>query len=152
MQRWIVIAVVVAFLGAIGGGVGLWTYRQNRPQKVWVPLPLNAELPADRQEQVAKDIKAKLLEGNIIAEVVKDVNLAAKLDLPSNEAAEAEVRNRLFVELGSTPGPTGGTVPSLNIGLNCQRKTFKVMGEVATRIMQDVWKIMGIKQPEPALF
>lgn len=152
MQRWIVIAVVVAFLGAIAGGFGLWTYRQNRPQKVWVPLALNAELPAEKQELAAKEIKAKLLEGNIIAEVVKDVNLASKLDLPSNEAAEAEVRNRLFVELGETAGPTGATVPSLNIGLNCQRKTFNVMGEVATRIMKDVWKILGIKEPESAPF
>jgi hypothetical protein len=152
MQRWIVIAVVVALLGAVGGGFGLWTYRQNRPQKVWVPLALNAALPAEKKEQLAKDVKAKLLEGTIIADAVKDVNLASKLNLPSNEAAEAEVRNRLFVELGETPGANGAAVPSLNIGLNCQRKTFNVMGEVATRMMKDVWKMLGIKEPEPALF
>jgi O-methyltransferase involved in polyketide biosynthesis len=152
MQRWIVIAVVVAFLGAVAGGFCLWTYRQNKPQRVWVPVGLNPDLPEDKREQLAEQIKAKLLEGSIILDAVKDVGLAPQLDLPTSEAAEAEVKKRLFVEIGETVTQQGATVPSLNVGVNAQRKTFAAMGKVSTRLMKDVWKILGIKEPEPAPF
>ena len=150
MKRWMVIAVVAIMLAGVGGAAALWNYRQNKPQKVWVPLALNASLTPEKREQVAAEIKAKLLEGPIILQVVKDVKLASKLGLPSDEAAEAVVRKQLFVEVGQADVPDGTKVPSVNIGVNCQRKTFAVMGEVATRMIKDVWKMLGIKDPATA--
>lgn len=152
MQRWIVIAVVGAILFGLGGGYALWTYRQNRPQKVWVPLALNENLPEEKREQLAVEIKTKLLEGTSIRDAVKETGLAARLGFSSDEAAEADVRKRLFVEVGEADVPSDGTtapkrVPSLNIGLNAQRKSFQPMSEVSMRIMKDVWKMLGIKEP-----
>lgn len=151
MQRWIVIAVVGALLFGLGGGFALWTYRENRPKKVWVPLVLNEELPAEKRAELAEQIKTKLLEGTILRDAVKDTGLAGKLGLPSDEAAEAEVRKRLIVEVGDAEvrGDEGFArrLPSINIGLNAQRKTYTPMGEVAMRIMKDVWKMLGIKEP-----
>ncbi len=148
MQRWMLVALVGVLLLGVGGGFALWTYRQNKADRIWVPLALNAELPADKRAQLATEIKTKLLEGTIIADAVKDVGLAGKLDLPSSEAAEAEVRQRLFVEVGEAAAPTGVVVPSINVGLSCQKKTSKAMGEVAMRLMEDVWKMLGIKRPQ----
>jgi len=147
MQRWIVIAVVGALLFGLGGGFALWTYRENRPKKVWVPLALNEELPAEKREELATQIKGKLLEGTIIQDAVKETGLTNKLKLSSASEAEAEVRKRLFVEVGEAETPAG-TVPSINIGLNCQRKSYDAMGAVAMRMMRDVWKMLGIKEPE----
>ncbi len=151
MQRWIVIAVVGALLCGLGGGFALWTYRENRPQNVWVPLVLNEELPPEKREELAAKIKEELLQGDILREVVKDTGLAGRLKLSSDEAAEAEVRKRLMVEVGEADVPTEGGItrrlPSINIGVRAQRKSFDAMGEVAKRMMKDVWKMLGIKEP-----
>lgn len=147
MQRWIVIAVVGALLFGLGGGFALWTYRENRPKKVWVPLALNEQLPEEKREELAGQIKGKLLEGSIIQNAVKETGLTNKLKLSSDGEAEAEVRKRLFVEVGEADTPVG-RVPSINIGFNCQRKSYDAMGTVAMRIMQDVWDMLGIKKPE----
>jgi len=150
MQRWIVMAVVGALLAGAGGGFALWNYRENRPKKVWVPLPLNAALTEEKREQLAAEIKAKLLAGTIIADAVEETDFASKMKL-TPEQAEAEARQRLFVELGETDTPMG-RVPSVNIGFNCQRKSFNAYGSLATRLMKDVWKMLGIKEPEAPLF
>ena len=147
MQRWIVIAVVGALLFGLGGGFALWTYRQNRPQQVWVPLALNEELPEEKREELAAQIKEKILEGNIIKDAVKETGLTNKLKLSSDAEAEAEVRKRLFVKVGEADSPMG-TVPAIHVGVNCQKKSFEAMGAVAMRIMKDVWKMLGIKEPE----
>ena len=152
MQRWIVIAVLGAILFGLGGGYAVWTYKQNRPQPVWVPLALNENLPQEKREELAAQIKSKLLEGTTLRDAVKETGLAGRLGLPSDEAAEAEVRKRLFVEIGEADVPSAAgiaptRVPSINIGIKAQRKSFKPMSEVAMRIMRDVWKMLGIKEP-----
>jgi len=152
MQRWIVIAVVGALLFGLGGGFALWTYRENRPKKVWVPLVLNEELPEEKRVELAAQIKTKLLEGSILQDVVKDTGLARTLGATEAEA-EAEVRKRLMVEVGEADVevPVGSgirrSMPSINIGINAQRKTFTPMGLVAQRMMKDVYKMLGIKEP-----
>lgn len=151
MHRWIVIAVVGALLFGLGGGFALWNYRENRPKKVWVPLILNEDLPEEKRVELAEKIKAKLLEGPILREAVKDTGLASSLKI-SEEEAEAEVRKRLMVELDEaivkTEDGLSRSVPAINIGINAQRKTYAPMGKVSMRIMKDVWKMLGIKEPE----
>ena len=151
MQRWIVIALVGAILVGLGGGFALWNYRQNRPDRVWVRQPLNPELPVADRDRLAAEVKAKILEGTAIPDMVRDVGLAVKLDLPSDAAAETEARNRLFVEIGEFEGPSG-TIPLLNVGFTCQRKTHNAMADASMRVMKDVWKMLGIKEPEAPAF
>ncbi|HVJ47498.1 MAG TPA: hypothetical protein VM511_13995 [Luteolibacter sp.] len=153
MQRWIVVALIGAILFGLGGGFGLWTYRQNRPQPVWVPLALNESLPPEKREELAKEIKKQLLDGSAVSDAVKETGLARKLRVSSDAEAEADARKLLFVEVGEADVPsTGAKVPSINIGFKSPRKSNKAYGEVAMRIMKDVWKMLGIKVPEgPAI-
>ena len=149
MQRWIVIAVVGAILFGLGGGYGLWTIRQNRPSPVWVPLALNESLPAEKREELAKEIQTKLLEGKALADAVKSAGLAGKLGLASDAEAEAEARKLFFVKVGEADIPNGGgKVPSINIGFDSKKKNSKAFGDVAMLLMKEVWKLLGIKAPE----
>ena len=61
MQRWILLSVVL-FLGLLAGStlVGYRIYKLNRPHPVWVPLPINPELPGEKKAEIAADLKTKL--------------------------------------------------------------------------------------------
>ena len=74
--------------------------------------------------------------------------MAAKRGFNSESEAEAEAKEFFFVEVGEAEVPaTGQKVPSINIGFKSQRKSQKVYGDVAMRLMKDVWKMLGIKAP-----
>ncbi|MGL4401401.1 MAG: hypothetical protein ACRCXD_16165 [Luteolibacter sp.] len=147
MQRWIVFGVVVVLMAVAGGGFALRIYKQNRPQPIWVPLPINADLPLEKRNELAAEIKKRLLKPDILIQVSKDLSLAKIMELPTDEAAANEVAQRLFVEVGEAAAPTGGTVPSINIGIKGKSKDTEVSGKIAMRLMQDVLKILGIKTP-----
>ena len=134
-----------------GGGFALWTYRSGMPKPVWVPLPLNPALTDEQREDAAAKLKAKLLEGDTLTNVVKELGLAAKLKLPTDEAAEAEVRRLLFVKPGEADSPMG-RIPSINIGFESQRKTYDAYSEASMRLMKDVSKILGLKDPASETF
>jgi hypothetical protein len=147
MQRWIVIGLGVVLMAVAGGGFALRIYKQNRPHPIWVPLLINAELPLEKRDELAAEIKKCLLKPDVLIQVSKDLSLAKMMDLPTDEVAANEVAQRLFVEVGEAAAPAGGTVPSINVGINGKSKDAEVSGEIAMRLMQDVWKILGIKAP-----
>jgi hypothetical protein len=147
MQRWIVFGVVAMLLVLGGGGFAYRTYKQNRPQPIWVPLPINPELPAEKRKEVAAELKKNLMKPEVLLQVSKDLGLPKILGLPTDEAAANEVAQRMFVDVGEAAAPTGGTVPSINIGIKGKRKDTEISGKIAMRLMQDVWKILGIKPP-----
>jgi hypothetical protein len=147
MQRWIVFGVVAMLLVLGGGGFAYRTYKQNRPQPIWVPLPINPELPAEKRKEVAAELKKNLMKPEVLLQVSKDLGLPKILGLPTDEAAANEVAQRMFVDVGEAAAPTGGMVPSINIGIKGKRKDTEVSGKIAMRLMQDVWKILGIKPP-----
>jgi hypothetical protein len=146
MQRWILLGAVVMMLVVGGGGFAYWTYRQNRPTPVWVPILVNTELDPVKHEELSKDLKTKLMTPEFLLQVSKDLQLASKWQLPSDQAAAEEIAKRLFVRVGEADTPTG-RVPSINVGLNGPKKDFALSGEIAMRMMKDVWKILGIKPP-----
>jgi hypothetical protein len=148
MQRWIVLAVVAMMLVLGGGGYAYWTYKQNRPHPMWVPLPINPQLPDAKREELARELKAKLGTTVILTQVSKDLGLAKRWELASDSAAAAEVGRRLFVKVGEADTPMG-RVPSLNIGVEGPNKDVKLTGEIAMRLMEDVRKILGVKPPPP---
>jgi hypothetical protein len=130
-----------------GGGFAYKTYQRNRPQPIWVPLPINPELPDEKRKEVAAELKKSLMKPEVLLQVSKDLGLPKSFGLPSDEAAANEVAQRMFVEVGEADAPTGGKVPSINIGIKGKRKDAGVSGKIAMRLMQDVWKILGIKPP-----
>lgn len=129
-----------------GGAFAYRHYKRNLPAPVWVPLPVNPELPVARRDETARELRAKLCEGDLLLKVARDVGLARKWNLPSEEEAAREIERRLFVRSGDADTPAG-KVPAIHIGMTGANKDREVSGEITTRLMEDVWKIIGIKPP-----
>jgi len=146
MQRWIVVGVIAMAMVFGGGLFAFRTYKQNRPYPVWVPLPINPELPTERQDEIAKNLKTQLLERKILVQVSKDVGLKSEWQLASDDLCADELAKRVFVRLGDTTTKMG-RVPSVNIGLNGKSKERAVSEKIAMRLIKDVYTILGIDPP-----
>jgi hypothetical protein len=147
MKKWIVLGVVAMFLGLGGGVAGLWFYKQNRPAPIWVPIPMNSEVPAAKRSELAAELKKNLLKPDILMKVSKDLGLGQLMGVGTDETAANELAQRLFVDIGETTAPTGGSVPSLNVGIKGKRKDRVVSEKVVMRLMQDVYPLLGVKAP-----
>jgi hypothetical protein len=146
MQRWIVAGVVAMLLMGAGGYFALKTYKQNRPAPVWVPLPINPELPVDKRDEIIAKLKSELSKSDRLVRVSKDVGLVGKWKLASDEDGAAEVASRLFVREGEADTPNG-KVPAIHIGVKGKRKEREVSGQIVMRMMDDVWDILGVDPP-----
>lgn len=147
MQRWIVAGVVVMLLFFGGGLYGYRTYKQNRPHPVWVPLPTNPKLPREQRDELIAKLKTELSEQELLMQVSKDLGLPAKMELPDDAACAAEISQRLFVKAGEADTPMG-SVPAIHVGVTGKNKDSALSGEIAMRLMDDVWKVLGIDPPK----
>ena len=130
-----------------GAGVfGYWTYRQNQPAPMWVEMPINPERTDEEREKTVKELLNRLRDKTLLTKVSKDMGLAGKWKLSSDSAAADELSNRLFVKIGDTAAPIG-RVPAVHVGVTGKKKELKLSGDIAMRLMDDVWKILGIKPP-----
>ncbi len=146
MQRWILVGVIAMAMVCGGGLFAFRTYKQNLPYPVWVPLPINPELTAERQDSIAKDLKVKLLDQKILVQVSKDVDLKNEWRLGSDQQCADELVKRIFVKLGETTTKMG-RVPTIDVGVNGKSKERDVSGKIAMRLIKDVYKILGIDPP-----
>lgn len=149
MQRWIAFGVVVVALVLGGTGLAYKSYKGNRPCPIWVPMPINPELPGEKRAEVAKELKAHLTKPEILMQVSKDLSLPKALGVSSDEQAANEVARRMFVDVGEADSTLGTKVPSINVGIKGKAKDQELSGKIAMRLMQDVWKVLGIKPPAP---
>lgn len=141
--------VAVLLLGSVGSAL-VWNHRRNRPDKVWVPLPLSPESSDDARKTFAKQLDKELRKSSVLLGVATDVQLAEKLGLPSAEAAADELGKRLFIEVGQADSPIG-KIPSLNVGVNGTSKEHAILGQIAERLMKDVKRVIGANgQPAPS--
>lgn len=147
MQRWIVFGVVVMILVLGGGGFAYKSYKENRPNPIWVPMPINPELPGDKRIEIAKELKELLKKPELLIQISKDLGLPKALQLPTDELAADEVARRLFVNVGETDSANGVKVPTINIGVTGMRKERVISEKIVMRLMEDVKKIIGIKPP-----
>ena len=138
MQRLIAASLIVLVLLIGGVGFGYWTYRQNRPYPIYVPLKVNPDTSTTKREEIAKSLKAKLSESELLLKVSKDVGLKAKWHLASDEAGAAEIRKRLFVRVAET---------TIDIGVEGKKKEKTVSGAIVSRLMEEVRKIIGLPAP-----
>jgi hypothetical protein len=146
MQRWILIGVAALLLVLATGVFGYWQYRQNRAEPIWVPIPLNKELPLEQRDEMVKKLKIELCQKDRLVQVSKELKLTEKFSLPSDEAVAAELTERLFVKVGEFKTATV-TIPTLDIGVDGAHKDSKTSAEIAQRMVQEVWKILGVKPP-----
>lgn len=141
---------VLGFLVLAGGMTGAWfayqNYKQGRPAPIWVPIPINAELPDEQRKKLVEEVKSKLQEPALLAKVSQDLDLKTKLELASDELCVKELQRRMFVRTGTADSPMG-KVPSLNIGFNGKVRERPTTTAMAERLMQDVWPILGIDPP-----
>ncbi len=147
MQRWIVggLVGVLLFIGGLAGYYKL-VYQPNRSAPVWVPLPIRADLEISKRDEIITNLKTRLMAEEILLNISKDVGLAQKWSLASDEEGAREIGSRLFVKAGEADTPMG-KVPAIHIGVTGKRKEREVSGEIAMRMMRDVWKILGIDPP-----
>jgi len=146
MQRWILIGVTAIIFVIGGGGFAFWQMKQNRPQPIWIPLPINAGLPLEQRDAMVKQLKTDLSKKDRLVQISKDLGLTRKLHLATDDDVAVVLSQRLFVKVGEVTKSTG-TIPTVDIGVDGVRKEAKVSEEIAKRLLQDVWKILGVKPP-----
>jgi hypothetical protein len=146
MQRWILLGVATVFLAVCGSGFAYWTYKQGRPNPVWVPIPLNREVPDEKRAEIADKLRENLNRSEVLNKISADLHLAKKWNMSTDEIAAKEVAKRLFVKIGEADTAMG-KVPSINVGVEGTRKDAAVSNEIVMRMMKDVWKILGVKPP-----
>ncbi len=144
-----VVSAVIAVVLVIGSGAGYVGYKLNQPDRQWVPLLLNPELPEEKREQAAEELKDQLLTPERLKAVVRDVDLVKALRAASEDAAVRELERRIFVTVGEAESP-GGVVPALHIGVSGKRSERDMLGKTATRLVEDVKEIIEVAaQPPP---
>ena len=148
MQRWIALAALVLVL--IGGGAvfGVWKYKQGLPDKRFVPLEFNADSTEEQREQSVKEMRERLLTDVVLTGVVRDCNIEAKWELPSEEAAVEELRKRAVIEAGETR-INGVPTPTLNIGFTGIAAEHDDLNRLAERLMEDVQRLVAPTKPSP---
>lgn len=143
MQRWIALGVV-AFLLFLGGSYfGLKAYKQSRPYPIWVPLPINAGLDKEKRDEACANLRNYVLEEQRLLAIARDLQLAGAWSQPSDEAAAAELKKRIFVRIGSANTPMGD-VPAIHVGLSGTRKEIPMTEKIVARIMEDVKIAIGL--------
>ena len=140
---WTALAVVGLVLMFFGAKFAWREYHFAKPDKIWVPIALRADLSMEDQKKLADSISKELRKDVVLRKVVLDIGLQEKFKQPSEDAAVKELGRRLFIEVGSAETPTG-LVPSINIGVNGIGRERDLLTETATRIIKDVWVMIGI--------
>lgn len=138
--------MVAMFLLVGGGGFAYWNHNRGRPHPVWVPLPLNPEFSDAKREEVAKEVKTKLNTKEILTRISKDLDLAKRWRMASDDEVAGELGRRLFVTVGEADSPLG-KVPLINIGVQGPEKDKGVSEEIAVHLIKDVKKLFGIGAP-----
>ncbi len=127
-------------------GGGLYAYREHlrsKPHPIWVPIALRADISMEDQKHLATEIEKNLRRDEVLRQVVIDTELQTKYGVADQDAAVKELEQRLFVEIGSVSRPEGN-VPSLNVGVKGNGHEKQASGDAATRIVLDVWRLLGI--------
>lgn len=130
-----------------GGAFAWWNHKQNLPSPMWVPLPIRNGLGDDDRDKVVRDLREKLQAPEVLAGVTRDLDLRTAWDMESAAQAERELAGRIFVRPGDMDSPMG-RVPAIHIGITGKSKESQLSGKIAVRLMDDVWKILGIEPPK----
>ena len=122
-------------------------YQESRPSPIWVPLQINPNLPTEQQDQIAKDLKKKLLNHDDLVAASKHLGLMKAWKLDSDAKCADEIAKRLFVNVG-TFDTEKGRVPSINIGVNGIAKERELSSKIAVHLTKHIWKLLGLDAPK----
>lgn len=137
------LGILGLILLAGGGLYALNEYRMSRPGPIWVPLALKADIAQEEQEKIAEQITKSLNEEETLRKIVIDADLQTGFGSATEDAAVEELRKRMFVSTGTADTPMG-KVPAINVGVDGTKGESEVLERAATRMIKDVWRMMGI--------
>jgi hypothetical protein len=147
MQRWIIagiVAVALAGVGLVGTYLWLQGERAKRPDRIWVPLVLNPEVPVEQHENAATELRERLESDEVLGKICTELALQSRWGHATEDQAIAELRRRLFVEIGEHDYQ-----PSMNIGFDGISRENAMLRELTERLMEDVAKILNPNAPPP---
>ena len=145
MQRWIMVAAIVIALGGIGlmgGYAWLKNERANRPDRIWVPIALNAELTYEQHQQFAENLRERLASDEVLGQISSDLNHRTRGNFATEEASVADLRTRLICEVGEY-----NYAPSLNVGFMGVSRENAMLRELTERLMQDFNEAVNATPP-----
>ncbi len=147
MKRWLIVGAVTMVVMVVGAWFAYGIYKETRPSPIWVPLVVNQEMTTEKQDEIAKELRGKLLEREYLLGVSKELDLKTIWNMESDEKCADELAKRIFVKAGTHDTPMG-RVPSINIGVNGIAKEKENSSKIALHLAKRVWSLLGLKAPE----
>lgn len=146
MQRRIVfvaVGVMALVLIALSGLYGYREFLRPQPASIWLSLVLRADLSEEHQEYLVTRIEEQMQNEILLRNIVIRAELKQGLNQPSEEAALAELKQRMFFRISTTES-AGTIVPCIHIGVNGNDDERLVLEKTAMMMIQEVWRIVGI--------
>jgi len=134
--------VMLGCVGLTGGFMWLKNERANRPDRIWVPVPLNTQLSYEQHHEFAEQIRERLSSDEILTKISEEMNLRERGGFTTEEAAVIDLRSRLMCEVGEY-----NFAPSLNVGFRGKSRENAMLRELTSRLMED---FQAIVSPTPA--
>lgn len=140
-------AIIGAVLLVLVGGGSLYGFREylrSKPAPRYVQISLRADISMAEQKEFSEQIEEKLRDEDLLKRVVAEEALQEAFELESEDAALAELKERLFVKPGSTEGSLGVSIPSLDVGAKGSARERETLNRIAVRLSHETYRLIGI--------
>jgi uncharacterized membrane protein len=139
MQRSIFLGLVASVVFLVVAAGAYWWMKQNRPDQQWVPMPLNPSSTQVDRQQLQQQIQNHLGKEELLRKLVAELSLASRWGVSSDQEALDRLKSSMFIRLGEIRHPmTQELMPSIDIGVKGKRKEHTLLGEIATRLAQEI--------------
>ena len=129
-------------VGLMGGYLWLKNERANRPDRIWVPIPLNPEMTHDQHESFSSELREQLITDENFAALSADLGLQQRWNHATGQDTVDELHERLIYEVGEHQ-----YAPSLNIGFKGIRRENQLLRDMTGRLMEDLDAILKSNAP-----
>lgn len=148
MKRIAIVSILVLLLGIGGLFAGYKVLQGNRKAPMWVPIVCQKDVKSEEMDKAVEKVYKELSKEEVLTKVVREMNLVKKWDAVSEDAAIAELKKRMFVRIGTHDVEMGVKSPAILVGVSGKKKDMQFTGEVAMKLMEFVWPVLGIEPPK----
>jgi len=142
MRKWLVPGIVAAVLLMGAVAFGYRTFKQSRPAPYWVVITLQVPSGDEQLKVIEKECREQVTGDAVILPVVRECDLAREWKLADENAAAAELRRRVFVQLGRAG--------ELKVGVHGTRKEARTSEAVAKGLGRKFMERMRQAKAAPA--
>jgi hypothetical protein len=148
MQRWLLIggAVVLLLLG-VGLPTAYHLYKQSRPHPVWLPIPVNPEVPFEQTDNLIQMLNTKVADRENLMRIGRELGLKEKWEMNSDDEVVDEIVSRFYVKRGEMDTPMG-KLPAIHVGLRGTNRDREISYAMLNALIPDVWKTLGVEPPK----